>query len=883
VNCTHVRYLKLRGKEDNEVLSEALSKFYHLQVLDIGLDTYSTVPNGMNNLISLRHLVASKAVHSSISSIGKMTSLQELHDFKVKNCTNFEIAQLQSMSELAQLGVSQLEKVATREQAYGANLTEKLHLEKLHLSWEYNQSQDEYDGDMNSETSFEIVEIGTSKEVLEGFEPHQYLNLLQISGYRSYTFPDWLASTVSVTYLQTLHLEDCRELQVLPSLERLPLLTKLKLRNMQKVRQVTVPPLEELVLIKMPKLERCSCNSVRDLNWSTRILMIEGCGVLKVFPLFDSCAKIIMEQKSWLFGLSELTIHDCPNLIISHTLPPSSSVCRLSIARVSTLPEMKGSTNGKLTIRGHYNRGWDILFRCPDKPTKLDDNFLSIHNLRALTSLHLENCVDLFSPDILPEHACEDMADVKFNVLPSLKHLDIFCCGISGKWLSVMLRHAPALEELDLQLCNQISGLSIEETESSSLNHTTTPRASSASNPEDTLPSSTPEGLLRIPSNLIPSLKKIIIMCCDELTFQGEDGFSGFTSLEKLTIRGCPKLIPSLVHKYENKDQRNGRWLLPHSLVELEISGSPETLQPCFLEVRNCLKKLEIAYSSSLELLQLRSCTALEELMVNGCESLAALEGNFACLKELVLEDNSGLESLQLCTCTTLEGLMIKDCASLSMLEGNFTCLRKLQLQGNPNLKSVQLRLCTALEELLTVDCESLDTLEDFRSLRGLRYLDIFRCPGLSHYLEGLSSQGYEVCAGLERLRTDDYSLLAMSFCKYLTSLRRLEFSDAEGEVTRLTDEQESALQLLTSLQELRFGYCGNLAHLPVGLHSLPYLKRLEIIDCEGILRLPIMGLPPSLEELVIKRCPEELTEQCRKVATTRSKPRVKIDWTYVN
>ena len=108
------------------------------------------------------------------------------------------------------------------------------------MSWEYNQSQDEYDGDMNSETSFEIVEIGTSKEVLEGLEPHQYLKLLQISGYRSYTFPDWLASTVSVTYLQTLHLEDCRELQVLPSLERLPLLTKLKLRNMQKVRQVTV-------------------------------------------------------------------------------------------------------------------------------------------------------------------------------------------------------------------------------------------------------------------------------------------------------------------------------------------------------------------------------------------------------------------------------------------------------------------------------------------------------------------------------------------------------------------------------------------------------------------------------------------------------------------
>src|SRR6185437_8636920 len=169
------------------------------------------------------------------------------------------------------------------------------------------------------------VETETSKEVLEGLEPHPNLKHLQISGYRSGTSPDWLVRTVSVTCLQTLHLEDCRELQVLPSLERLPLLTKLKLRNMWKVRQVTLPSLEELVLIEMPKLERCSCNSVRDLNSSLRVLTIKECGVLKVFPLFESCDKLIIEQKSWLSSLSVLTIHDCPQLIVSNPLPPSSS------------------------------------------------------------------------------------------------------------------------------------------------------------------------------------------------------------------------------------------------------------------------------------------------------------------------------------------------------------------------------------------------------------------------------------------------------------------------------------------------------------------------------------------------------------------------------
>jgi len=449
-----------------------------------------------------------------------------------------------------------------------------------------------------------------------------------------------------------------------------------------------------------------------------------------------------------------------------------------------------------------------------------------------------------------------------------------------------MLRHAPALEELRLVDCDQISGLLMGETESHSLSHTPTPRASSASNPDGASTSSTSKGLLRIPSNLIPCLKKIIIARCGELTFQGgKDCFSGFTSLEKLTIWGCPKLISSLVHKYENSDQRNGRWLLPHSLVELDIRDcSLEALQLCFLEDRNCLKKLQIHIGPSLKSLQLHSCTALEELVVASWASLRVPEGNFTCLKKLVLRDNPGLESLQLYSCTALEKLTIDDCASLATLKGNFTCLRKLKLLGNPMLKSIQLRFCTALEVLWIRGCESLDALEDFQSLRGLRYLDVFGCPGLSHYLERLSSQGrYGVCAGLERLVTDDYSFLATSFCKCLTSLRRLELRQCLGKVWRLTDEQDSALQLLTSLQELQFWNCRDLAYLPVGLHSLSSLKRLEIYHCSSVSRLPEKGLPPSLEELEIRDCTEELTEQCRMLAKTRSKPRVKIDWKYVN
>jgi len=49
-----------------------------------------------------------------------------------------------------------------------------------------------------------------------------------------------------------------------------------------------------------------------------------------------------------------------------------------------------------------------------------------------------------------------------------------------------------------------------------------------------------------------------------------------------------------------------------------------------------------------------------------------------------------------------------------------------------------------------------------------------------------------------------------------------------------------------------------------------------------GISRLP-GSLPPSLEELDIRFCTKELTNECRMLATTRSKPRVRIHGEYVN
>ncbi|KAM0855403.1 hypothetical protein ACQ4PT_049797 [Festuca glaucescens] len=226
---------------DSEDVMDELDYYRLNQQIEEGIQGNLDVPTGMNNLVNLRHLIAHEEVHQAIDCVGNMTSLQELK-FKVENFGSFEIGQLHSMNELVLLGISQLENVKTKEEARGANLIDKEYLETLSLSWD----------DSSTGLQPEIA-----KDVLEGLQPHQSLKTLEITGYGGSTSPTWLSSTFSVTSLQILHLEQCREWQVLPSLEMLPFLRKLTLTRMLDVAEISVPSLEELILIDMPKLQKC--------------------------------------------------------------------------------------------------------------------------------------------------------------------------------------------------------------------------------------------------------------------------------------------------------------------------------------------------------------------------------------------------------------------------------------------------------------------------------------------------------------------------------------------------------------------------------------------------------------------------------------------------
>jgi len=127
--------------------------------------------------------------------------------------------------------------------------------------------------------------------------------------------------------------------------------------------------------------------------------------------------------------------------------------------------------------------------------------------------------------------------------------------------------------------------------------------------------------------------------------------------------------------------------------------------------------------------------------------------------------------------------------------------------------------------------------------------LKVLGCPSLSNYLGRLSSQGYEVCAGLERLGTDDYSFLATSFCKCLTSLRRLKFCEPKGEVARLSLELQQ-LRSCTTLEELVVYDCQSLAALE---GKFTCLKKLVLKFNSGLESLQLDSC--TALEMTIERC----------------------------
>nr|UBY07391.1 NBS-LRR disease resistance protein [Dasypyrum villosum] len=216
---------------------------------------------------------------------------------------------------------------------------------------------------------------------------------------------------------------------------------------------------------------------------------------------------------------------------------------------------------------------------------------------------------------------------------------------------------------------------------------------------------------------------------------------------------------------------------------------------------------------------------------------------------------------------SSLQFLTLWDVEGMGTLEplSNLSSLTRLELHGcGEDLK------CQGLWSLLTTGGQ-LNELEVKGSPRFFADWDPNPRRALEDAEEGEEQQTQFVSSTLQELRTDDIAgLFAAPVCRFLSSSLtklRLDGYGSKGK-ERFIKEQEDALQLLSSLQELEeleFWSFKDLQQLPAGLRNLTSLKKLSFYGCPAVSSLPNDGLPESLQELyAADSCSKELKQYCR-------------------
>ncbi|CAL9174083.1 unnamed protein product, partial [Musa hybrid cultivar] len=767
----HLRYLDISRNFYLESLPESLCDLYNLRVLDLQGCELQSFPHGMSKLINLMHLNAEDEIISKINGVGKLTSLQGLSSFKVLKDQGHEVAQLGSLKQLhGQLRITNLENVESKQEAGMFNLNNKQYLDALALEWTSD------DG-----SSLDGNELVVLEEVFEGLQPHQALKSLTIRGYNGVRSPSWLQAQ-SLTNLGTLRLINCKAWKDLSCIGQLPNLKNLYVEGMPAVKQISyelkskISSLEKVEMEDIPKCEGLPC---LDQLPSLKVLRIErmpavtkvGYGFFdsrdqrKYFPSLEELTFRDMpqwEEWSWADGrqlfpcLRKLEIKRCPKLKRMPPLPPSLESLLLSQVGLTEVPrlweEIDGSSSSmtvsELKIYSLKKVKLEDIPECEGLPCLGQLPSLKVLRIERMPAVKKVGDGFFGSRDqskcfpSLKELTIRDMpqweewswADGR-QLFPYLRELEIVQCPRLKR-----LPHLPPLKTL--RLCEvgltEVAGL--REGIHGGGSCITASRSSLEINQCPNL-RNLQEGLL---SHSFPNIGDIAILECAELVLLPVKEFKELTSLKKLSICSCPKLL-SMTRDGDNDI------LLPPSIKELVLSdcGNLGKLLP------GCLHNL-----TSLTRLEIGDCRCIESLPATSLLHLKRLQylkfwkcGELRSKDELLL--NKGNEQVE---CSSVTKLCIDDTAlfKVSLLRRILPSVRVLTISNFPRAtmsgeEEQLLRSLTALRWLEFKDCKNLQSLPtELHAFPSLWLLRIIGCPeiqsvpekGLPTSLRNLRFQG---------------------------------------------------------------------------------------------------------------------------------------------
>ncbi|XP_023728240.1 putative disease resistance protein RGA3 [Lactuca sativa] len=324
----HLRYLDLLYTYIT-ALPESIGKLYHLQTLKLP-DIIEQLPESMRNLISLRYFIYEGNIPSNI--VGQWILIRNLPSFIVLRRKGHGIEELRHLNNLGgKLRIGGLENVRSKEDAVKADLSRKKNLYDIEFNW----------------TLKDEAAKRNNEDVLEGLQPPQDVKILRINNFCGDSFPDWVTKMAihiepkwtPLDKIVSIRLEGCRNCLSLPTLEHLPHLRDLVLREMDSLtclRSSVVsgstnplsPSLRTLRLRSMKRLEKWIDGATNSSKMISPVL--EKLGI-------THCPKIILIDECHPHPLVSLDIFDCSGLVSIKSIQGLTCLLTLKISRCDSL------------------------------------------------------------------------------------------------------------------------------------------------------------------------------------------------------------------------------------------------------------------------------------------------------------------------------------------------------------------------------------------------------------------------------------------------------------------------------------------------------------------------------------------------------------------
>ncbi|XP_078156843.1 disease resistance protein RGA2-like [Carex rostrata] len=597
-DLVHLRYLSITETKIPK-LSPCVCSLYHLELLEFKRNDsddhiYWTMPDKISKLSKLKRLYLPVDYISTIPRIGKLSSLQQLIGYRVKGEVGYDINELEMMSELRELKITNLENVKSTKAASKAKLNSKQHLLHIELMWGYGFEN----GGDKTENGGDRTE--SDKKIADCLQPHRNLTDLLLKGYRATNPPYWLRPEI-LPNLTEINLAHCSSLERLPPFGQLLYLKSLILEDMGALKEIglefygfsqsgnTFPALETLELMHLIQLE----------EWRE-----------------DTQSEI------WFPRLKRLVVSKCPSLKEFPPIPALKEL-ELNFIETTTFPRFKQKNEGSGTNQAPWSLSSLLITRCSKLTSLSSGFFMHPEQLASLEKLEIRNCEELVR---LPSEGFRELISLKSLLIeqcgrhfllplllpknffpPSVQRVVLSSCGDLVVCLPQILLDLSLISLLELMDCANLISL---------------PTA-------DVLQSLT-------------SLRKLEIRNCERLKSLG--GLEAIPSLKVLLIRTCPMLATNSPLDLIEESPRNR---LSMALDKLYIDHADLLL---VVPLRNLYltKSLEISCSHSITLLPeqwlLQNGASLQSLglfdsTLRSVETLPDSLQNLLSLRNLVLHN----------------------------------------------------------------------------------------------------------------------------------------------------------------------------------------------------------------------------------------------------